>query len=236
MKICIVEDNPVHQRLLLEYIKEIDEENKYEYKIFSDAESFLFSMEDMDFHTILLDIEMPGINGVQLAKKIRENNTELPIAFITGEKDYVFEGYEVEAIGYLLKPIDKKQLKDLINRISKKLNIQEKKISIKDEEGIHLVTPSSIIYIESRDHKTEVFTKDKNYLCNTKMYQWEEELDENTFLKIHRCTLVNLNRINKILKNQCQMDNGALLNISRGQREILFKRFLDNQRGKNNEL
>lgn len=232
MKIAIVEDNIVHQNIIIDYLREIDEEKNYEYEVFNDSESFLFVFEDKSFDILLLDIEMPKMSGVQLAAKIREKDQDIPIAFITGEKDYVFQGYEVEAIGYILKPIDLDNLRELMKRIERKVNLQEKNILIKTQEGVESIKPSSILYIESRDHKTEVVTVEETYLTSQKMYEWEEILDSDLFHRIHRCSLVNLNRIKKILKKECEMDNGNLLSIARGQWEPLMKAFLRNQRGK----
>ncbi|MDR7856806.1 LytTR family DNA-binding domain-containing protein [Tissierella sp.] len=232
MKIAIVEDNILHQKIITEGLRDIDEEKKYEYEIFGDSQSFLFSLEDRVFDALLLDIEMPKMNGVQLAAKIRETNPDIPIAFITGEKDYVFQGYEVEAIGYILKPIDLNNLKELMKRIERKVNFQEKNILIKTQEAVEAISPSKILYIESCDHKTEVVTTEATYLTNQKMYEWEETLDSDLFQRIHRCSLVNLNRIRKILKKECEMDDGKLLSIARGQWEPLMQAFLRNQRGK----
>lgn len=232
MKIAIVEDNELHQKVILENLRSIDYEKCYEILVFNDASSFLFEFEDTTFDALLLDIEMPDMNGVELAAKVRSIDADIPIAFITGEKDYVFEGYMVEAIGYLLKPVESKSLQDLMKRIERKTVVREPVVLIKNQDGIESVKQSAILYIESNDHKTEVVTAVKVYSSNKKLYEWEQRLDPNVFQKIHRCTLVNLNHIQKILKKECHVDNGKVLAIARGQWEPLMQAYLRNQRGK----
>lgn len=232
MKIAIVEDNELHQKVIVENLRRIDEQKHYEIQVFNHASSFLFELEDTRFDALLLDIEMPDMNGVELAAKVRTVDVDIPIAFITGEKDYVFQGYIVEAIGYLLKPVDLKDLKDLMKRIEIKLGSNEPVVLIKTQDGLESVKQSSILYVESNDHKTEVVTAVKVYFSNQKFYEWEALLDSNVFQKIHRCTLVNLNHIQKILKKECEVDNGKIFTIARGQWEPLMQAFLRNQRGK----
>lgn len=232
MKIAIVEDNELHQKVILDNLRSIDHEKHYEILVFNDASSFLFEFEDTRFDALLLDIEMPDMNGVELAEKVRSIDANIPIAFITGEKDYVFEGYRVEAIGYLLKPVESKSLQDLMKRIERKAAVNEPVVLVKNQDGIEAVKQSAILYIESNDHKTEVVTNAKVYSSNQKLYEWEQLLDPNVFQKIHRCTLVNLNHIQKILKKECEVDNGKVLPIARGQWEPLMQAYLRNQRGK----
>lgn len=75
---------------------------------FSSAESFLFHYTDQkDYDIVLLDIEMKEMNGIKLAKKIRQSNPTVQIIFISGYSDYICDGYDVEALHYLLKPLDK---------------------------------------------------------------------------------------------------------------------------------
>ena len=89
---------------------------------FSCAESFLFCYEDdKNFDILLLDIEMKQMNGVELAKKIRLANREIQIIFITGYNDYIADGYDVEALHYILKPVHREKLEAVLFRAREKL-------------------------------------------------------------------------------------------------------------------
>ena len=94
---------------------------------FTSAENFLFLAQDEDpFDILLLDIEMGAMDGVTLAKKIRQNNDTIQIVFITGYSDYIAEGYEVSALHYLMKPVKPEKLFSVLNRAVEKLRKNEK--------------------------------------------------------------------------------------------------------------
>ena len=97
--------------------------------IFSSAESFLFHYADnKDFDILLLDIEMQTMNGVELAKRIRQENDAVQIIFITGYTDYIAEGYEVSALNYLMKPLSENKLFEVLNRAVLKIRKNEKSL------------------------------------------------------------------------------------------------------------
>ena len=94
---------------------------------FSSAEGFLFHYaEESDFDILLLDIEMGGMDGVTMAKRLRQSNDTVQIIFITGYSDYIAEGYEVAALHYLVKPLDENKLFSVLDRAAEKLQKNEK--------------------------------------------------------------------------------------------------------------
>ena len=98
---------------------------------FVSAESFLFQYEDRSDHDILLlDVEMGGMDGVTLAKKLRQGNETVQIVFITGYSDYIAEGYEVAALHYLMKPVDERKLFSVLDRAVEKLRKDEKALTV----------------------------------------------------------------------------------------------------------
>lgn len=88
-----------------------------EVSIFEDAARFLFTREDYSFDVLFLDIRMPGENGVSVAKHLRRLGDDMPIIFVTGEREYILEGYEVEALHYLIKPVQEKKIFECLERV-----------------------------------------------------------------------------------------------------------------------
>ena len=93
---------------------------------FSNAESFLIDMEQLDFQVVFLDIEMPGLNGLDLARIIKEWNKEIYIVFVTAYRDYAIQAFELHSIDYLLKPILKYRLEKTVIRIQEQIQLTEK--------------------------------------------------------------------------------------------------------------
>ena len=96
-----------------------------EVSIFEDAARFLFAREDYSFDVLFLDIRMPGENGVSLAKHLRRIGDDMPIIFVTGEREYILEGYEVEALHYLIKPVQEKKIFECLERVYRNAAQQE---------------------------------------------------------------------------------------------------------------
>lgn len=220
INIAICDDEKVQVELLEKYVINWAKENgiRIEVELFFNAESFefLWSM-DKKFNILLLDIEMPGKNGIQLAKKIRKEDNLLNIIFITGISDYISEGYDVEAINYLIKPIKEDKLYECLNRAIEKIPIEEKTILIDVEgETIRLIE-MDILYIESFSHSVEIYTLKDTYRVRKNISTMENELNQNNFIRCHRSYIVNLKHIKRIGKTDIILDNDDLIPVSRRQ-------------------
>lgn len=228
MKIAIVEDEKIHQDYLAAMLQEAAKEYKISLslRIFERAEGFLFAFEEEKIDAVLLDIQLNTMNGYKVAEIIRERDKEIPLAFITGVRDYVFHGYNVDACGYILKPITQEGVSQLLSKIVKKLSSGEKSLMVKTKDGVINLYEKDICYIESSNHSTCLVTNKGNYVSKTKLSSWLEELSEWKFFKPHRCYIINLGMIEKIEKTEILMNNAVQIPIARGMWEGLMKAYL----------
>jgi len=181
---------------------------------FENAEAFLFAYDDdKSTDILLLDIQMKEMDGMELARKVRKDNQTVQIIFITGYLDYIAEGYDVNAVHYLLKPVDKNKLFSALDKAVENRKTPAATITIESDGEIHLLPVAGIIYIEALNHDLEIHTK--NGLLRTKMplYKMEELLG--AFIKTHRSFLVNPAFIRKITRTDVFLDNGQTLPLSR---------------------
>ena len=178
------------------------------------AESFLFSYEDRPCDLLLLDIEMGQLNGMELAKKLRAEGDMLPIVFITGYSDYMNDGYEVEALHYLLKPVDKKKLFAVLDRYIKR-SAPKKEITLRCEEKKLHISPDTIQYAEATGKRTQVHLADGTVLvCAEGISELKSRLSTD-FITCHRSYVVNLRFVRSIGKTEIVLDGGETVPLSR---------------------
>lgn len=182
---------------------------------FDSAESFFFQYaEEKSFDIILLDIQMKNMNGVELAKQIRQDNESVQIVFITGYPDYLAEGYEVSALHYLMKPVSEQKLFDVLDRACKRLKVREKSILLKVGGESICIPAGEIIYAESFAHTVEITTISGKIKASLPISQLEKELGSG-FVRCHRSYIVGLKYIRKITRNELLLDNGVSIPLSR---------------------
>lgn len=203
MNIAICEDKKEEADWLCDMIRCWSVQNKIDAEIISygDAASFSFALEDHSFDALFLDIKMPGEDGVTLAKRLRQQSYDMSIVFVTGEKEYIMEGYEVEAINYLLKPIDKSKVYHCLDRIYEKIQNQEPYLLLQTEDTTIKLPQREIYMIEVFSHKLEYTTQRGVFQTLSSMKEIREKLIPDWFITCHRGILINLLHVDTIEKN-----------------------------------
>lgn len=217
MRIAICEDEEAQQQLLQNCLTEWAERNKttLEIALFPNGESFLFVWEDdRNFDLLILDIEMGSLNGMELAARIRGQDEAVPILFVTGYEQYMPMGYEVSALHYLLKPLDKTKFFQILDRLKEKR--QEDRLLFRTEKGSISLPPSQIWYVEARAHRCILYTKDEEYLLSSSISETEAYLsDYREIMRCHRSYLVNIRHISAVTQSELFMDDKRRLPVSR---------------------
>lgn len=172
------------------------------------------------YQAIFLDINMPDINGLKVAEKIREQCPNILLIFITAFIDYALEGYKMEAIRYLVKDMLEEMLPECVEAIIKKLYLQAQRMKYNFIEGKKALPVDRIYFIESQKHKL-IFNvhavKQKQYSLYDKLDNIEKGLAEYGFLRIHKSYLVNTMYIEDICNYKVKMQDGRLLPVPRAK-------------------
>ena len=192
-----------------------------EVKRYSSAKAFLFDYSaEKDFDILLLDIEMPEMSGVALAKAVRRENATVQIVFITGYYEYFSDGFDVSALHYLIKPVDAEKLFPVLDRAVNNLQYRQRAVLVTSPDGDVKVSLADICYVESENVHVAVHTVSGVYRSRIALAKFAEQLDE-TFIKVHRSYIVGLKYIKKISRNDITMLNGDVLPISRGMYDAI---------------
>lgn len=176
-----------------------------------------------------LDIEIPGeMNGMSFANEIHSYNEQIPIVFITNYAEYALEGYKVNALRFLHKPITDPAIYECMDIIWKRWKLLNSNCITFDTGTQALRIPvDNIIYIEVLGHYSTITTTDDKRIYKFKMTLNEisSKLPKQIFVQSHRCYIVNLMYIRHINGNLIYMSNGTELTVSRTYRNELMKRF-----------
>ena len=200
---------------------------------FYSAEEFLFQYEEeKDYDILLLDIEMRNTSGVELARRIREENDAVQIVFITGYPDFIAEGYEVGALHYLLKPVSGEKLKQVLDRAERNLRKKGRAVFLRTAKEIRRIPVDSIVYVEVFSHKLAVHTLHGEYETKLSIGGMEEMLGEG-FVRCHRSYLAGISFIDHITKNRVVFDDGRSIPLARNAYEGVNQAFIAYYREEN---
>ena len=189
-------------------------------EVFTTAEGFLFRYaEDKDWDILLLDIEMGAMDGVTMAKRVRQSNEAVQIVFITGYSDYIAEGYEVAALHYLVKPVSREKLLTVLDRALEKRKQEERCLNLELSGEMVRIPFYEIRYLDVRQNYVTVHAK-ADYTVKRTLGDFEKELDER-FCRVGRGLILNLKYIQRVTKTEVRLSDGTVLPLPRGAYEPL---------------
>ena len=185
---------------------------------FSSAENFLFQYaEEKAWDMLLLDIEMVGMDGVELAKRLRRENETVQIVFITGYSDYIAEGYEVAALHYLVKPVKKEKLFSVLDRAAQKIQKNEKVLHFEIGGEMVRIPVYQIRYADVMGNYVTIHAL-TDYTVKMPLGELEKQLDDR-FYRVGRSAIVNLTQISRVTKTAIKLTDGTAIALPRGAYE-----------------
>lgn len=212
---CIVVDD---ERIILDELCAMIRQTEIKVlKAFQDPHQAFASIPGLRPDVAFLDIEMPGLNGIGLAKKIAQIDPDIQIVFVTAYEQYALKAFEVSAVHYLLKPITQDHIDEAVQRVLRVRRMNEQigdigkpdlvnsetgvadRITVKDRDDISIIKIPDIIYIRSEERKTVVVTKKGSYRSRTGLQFWEGRLKGLDFIRCHRSYIVNAVYITKMI-------------------------------------
>lgn len=193
---------------------------------FPSAEAFLFRYEERrDFDVLLLDIEMPGMDGVALARAVRQSSDEIQIVFLTGYADYIAEGYEVSALHYLTKPVHEEKLFAVLTRAAKRLKKGAPMLTLELPGEVVRLPLDTVRWLEVVHNYVTVHAE-QDYLVKRPLGELEKLLDER-FYRVGRSHILNLAHIRRVTRTDAQLTTGERVPLPRGQYEKLNRAIIE---------
>ncbi|MGI6230619.1 MAG: LytR/AlgR family response regulator transcription factor [Tractidigestivibacter sp.] len=199
------------------------------------------SLMDSRPDVIFLDISMPKTNGMQLAEALHKIKTPPAVVFVTAYSEYALEAFDVNAIDYLMKPVETKRLIQALDKVQERIKPQPKNFSFTEripvvKNGRKLfISPDQIRYIEAKDDYSCIYTGEtERYLSTISLAKLEQRLEPHGFFRVHRGYIVNLNYVegydplpSGILQLCIKGINGKMIPVAR-RKTVAVKRLLGN--------
>lgn len=201
----VIADDDLSSRTLLSYFIELLSEYKIVGQALNGKELIEVVMKEKPA-IVLVDIQMPLLNGVEAAKICKERLPSLQVIFTTGSEDFAVEAFNISAIDYIVKPIEKVRLFIALEKAKQTLRLQARtenkpviknKLAIKSNQATLYLTIEDILYIEKEGRKSILHTEEDRYESLDSLQELEDRLPD-FFFKTHRSYLVNLRKIIKI--------------------------------------
>lgn len=197
ISVAIVEDDIVFSNLLSSYLNRYasQHDETFGISVFSNGIDFLTNYQ-ANYEIIFMDIDMPHLNGLETARKLRKLDNSSILIFVTNLARYAIKGYEVDAMDYILKPLNYSAFS---LKVQKAVSLCHKntdtKISLSTRTGNIVFPVSSIYYVESSGHRIDYHTEHGTYSGYGTLKSVEEQLPSDCFYRCNSCYIVNLNYI-----------------------------------------
>ena len=199
IQIAIVEDDRNYGKTLNRYIKKYEEESKIRFNVhnFEDGEDIVEDYKGI-YDIILMDIEMKFMDGMTAAEEIRKVDSQVVIIFITNMPQYAMKGYAVEALDYVLKPINYYSFSQRIDRAISRMEKRKKKyLTITSKGAVQKIELSKLYYVEVQDHDLYYHTTEGVLSQRGTMKEVESALENENFFRCNKCYLVNLEHVER---------------------------------------
>lgn len=226
MNIAIVDDEQVFLKQLTQKINGL-KVHDYQITAFTSGQALLSNFVRGMYEIIILDVEMPGMNGLETAERIRQTDKSVIISFLTNYSEFAIKGYEVNAFRYILKSqpdyLYTQQLKSIFEECEQRFKTYEfsnKNLSFK----CRLI---DILYFEGHKRKVTLFTATSELEYSGNFYEICGEMLKNNFIIVNREILVNLEHIQNIDKYDIVMSNGKRISIGRSYKDEVVSKYLD---------
>lgn len=220
MRIAVCDDEPQYRQQAVQAIHECTRSLDILTDVFENGNDFLQSFRKNPYDLIFLDIEMPETDGISLARKLRELSRDVPIVFLTSHIEYALEGYEVNALRYLTKPIRSEKLQELLDYVQERLQ-EQRTLWLKTDMGEERVLVKEILYLEAQNQNILIRTAERDYLVRYNLGEYEKELSEDGFFRIHRGYLVALRHIKSLGRHEVTLSGSTILPVSRTKEKAL---------------
>ena len=232
MRIAICEDDTRQQNILTETLDSYRTPagEHVQYDVYHNGLDLLASINTHPYDVLLLDILMPGFDGIETAREIRESNEKIPIIFLTTSQEFAVESYRVHAFDYLMKPVDQNALFETLDRAyAMTESTLEKSILIQTAKAVYVLSLSQIEFVEINNRTLSFHLIDGTVKSiSGRLSDYEDALLKHSeFLKVHRSYIINMDFMKALNQKSFITLTGNEVPISRNLLPAIQRRYIE---------
>ena len=224
IRTLIVEDEPAEAQRLTEYVRRYGDARGETFQITWLKSAMEMLSDKSPYDLVLLDIDLPGISGMEAAQLLRVYDETTPIIFVTNLAKYAVKGYEVGATGFIIKPVNWGNLSMNLDRALRAIRQNVgRTVMVPTDDGMRVVPFSQLVYVEVTGHRLTYHLEDGSTLeARGSLGQLEDELSGAPVIRISKSCVANMDKIVLVRAQGMQMSTGETLPISRTRkREVM---------------
>ncbi len=219
--IGICDDEEMHRQHLRQLCERFFEEHSQKYELIefqSGEEVLAYPAAESDanpkLHLLFLDVEMGGIDGMEVLNKLEHAHWVWRIVFVTSHAELVWDSFSIKTLGFARKPVTYQQIEKWIN-----IAIRENKenVALEYTEGAQqgYVALEDIYYLEAAGNYTYLYTEESSKLINDNLKQWLQKMEQMPMVRIHKSYLINIQHVQKWESTKVTLTNGVQLAVGR---------------------
>lgn len=233
-KVLIYDDDILYTELLEEKISDVLQTWKINYEIEKYQDNHRLTEESMrDAELFFLEIDMPGMSGIELAENIRKENVEAAIIFISNHAEMVFQAIHYAPLRFIRKECLEEELPEALRAWWKEIIQKNKEIELSTREGKVCIALNDIVYIESSRHYVNVCCTESAYEVRGRISDYENQLKEYGFIRVHMSFLVNCRYVKLLRPKEVLLSNGMQIHIGNKWKEEATHLYMKYVREKN---
>ena len=221
LRIVMLEDTPDEAATLRGHLERYAAEQNLELSVawFKSALDFLEDRPAADL--IFMDIDMPGINGLEAAHQLREQDSATPLVFVTNLAQYAVRGYEVDAVDFMVKPVSYESFRMRMARAMRAVERNAtRSLRVKTRDGLQIFAASDLVYVETQGHDVayHVAGEPEPLVVRDSLRRVEAELEGLSFVRLSSSSLANMAHIRRVRADAVTLSEGTTLFMSRAKK------------------
>lgn len=226
MKIAVCDDEPIFLEMIRKELEQYYKSLDVMIETFHSGEDLLrvIKRNPQIYRCIFLDIEMPGLSGLDTAEKVKEMGLSIPVILLTSHTEYAMQGYEVGAFRFLGKPVEQEKLHQALESVEK-MEAEGRRLSVRVDGKDLFIPVEEILYLKSENVYLSIQTEKERYLIRGKIKDQLFQLPEEQFFQIHRSWIINLRKVYSYDGKKVFLTEGTQIPVGRSRRES-FQRMM----------